>query len=368
MESIILYHFPGSVCCAKVRLMLEEKQLPWYPREVNLLSMENYDPDYVQLNENCVVPTLVDEDRIVTNSLYILLYLDRAYPDHPLTPDDEEAREVMKEWLILQDEIPLERFLVGNSSMLKKLIYKYTARLRIKELEKQEMLYPELKTSYSSRKEIIEEDLKFIEDAKSMNEINEDMELLLDKLEHHLRQQKWLAGDSYSLADLAWTAILHHLDPKRSPLRLWGCGVRPAVTRYYMRLKSRASFEYGIIDHPITLTHIRPYFQMVLGSVVQSKFFTVASAAVCMGALAYLGAKLVRNYSKGATAVHSSTSTSSTPPLASGSSSTGCDTPTTVGTPEGSVGKDFLSGIGGQAKGLYPAGKSGITIIFRHLQ
>jgi len=57
-----LYHYPGSVWCAVVRLAFEEKG--YAPDEVDLRVVdlakgENYDPTFLRLNSTATVPTLL---------------------------------------------------------------------------------------------------------------------------------------------------------------------------------------------------------------------------------------------------------------------------------------------------------------------
>ena len=45
--ALTLYHFNNSVCSQKVRLALAEKALEWDERLVDLVKLEQYEPDYV---------------------------------------------------------------------------------------------------------------------------------------------------------------------------------------------------------------------------------------------------------------------------------------------------------------------------------
>ncbi len=47
------------------------------------------------LNPRGQVPTLVDGDIIVGESLAALLYLDDAYPEHPLLPSSKKERALV---------------------------------------------------------------------------------------------------------------------------------------------------------------------------------------------------------------------------------------------------------------------------------
>ena len=55
-----LYHSINSVCAQKVRVVLAEKGLEYGDRLMTLRG-DQFDPEYMQLNPNAVVPTLVHD-------------------------------------------------------------------------------------------------------------------------------------------------------------------------------------------------------------------------------------------------------------------------------------------------------------------
>jgi glutathione S-transferase len=72
----------------------------------------------------------------------------------------------------------------------------------------------------------------------------ERMVLLLDEMEEALTQQQWLAGDDYSLADVAFTPYLVRLDH----LNILGVlGRRHRVADWYRRCRARPSFHDAIL-------------------------------------------------------------------------------------------------------------------------
>jgi glutathione S-transferase len=73
---IELYHNDMSVCAQKARFALGEKQLAWESRHLNLRAGDQQKPEYVKLNPNAVVPTLVDNGTVVIESTIICEYLD----------------------------------------------------------------------------------------------------------------------------------------------------------------------------------------------------------------------------------------------------------------------------------------------------
>ena len=81
-----LYDGTTSVCAIKVRLSLFEKGVPFESHNIDLRAGDQFDPDYLKLNPNAVVPTLVDGDDVVIESSVILQYLEDTRPDPSLFP------------------------------------------------------------------------------------------------------------------------------------------------------------------------------------------------------------------------------------------------------------------------------------------
>ena len=84
--TIELYHTSHSTCSQKVRLTLAEKGLPernkdWVEHDVDLNKFEQLTPEYLKLNPNGVVPTLVHDGRALIESSALLEYLDEIIPE-----------------------------------------------------------------------------------------------------------------------------------------------------------------------------------------------------------------------------------------------------------------------------------------------
>lgn len=65
-EALTLYDTQGSPCARRVRIALLEKRLSWTTRIIDLTKMEQKNPEYLKLNPNGVVPTLVHGERVIT--------------------------------------------------------------------------------------------------------------------------------------------------------------------------------------------------------------------------------------------------------------------------------------------------------------
>ena len=101
---IQLYHNDMSSCSQKVRLGLAEKHLDWGSEHLSLRDGDQYEPAYLALNPNGVVPTLVDDGHVIIESQVILEYLDDAYPEPPLRPANATERARMRLWTKQLDE------------------------------------------------------------------------------------------------------------------------------------------------------------------------------------------------------------------------------------------------------------------------
>lgn len=83
-----LYTYWRSSAAYRVRIALNLKKLRHELIPVNLVrgGGEQHRPEYLELNPQGLVPTLMDGERVLRQSLAILEYLDEVYPEPPLLP------------------------------------------------------------------------------------------------------------------------------------------------------------------------------------------------------------------------------------------------------------------------------------------
>ena len=62
---LMLYHNDMSVCAAKVRIALAEKGVAWEGKHLDLRAGDAQKQDYLKLNPNAVVPTLVRDENVM---------------------------------------------------------------------------------------------------------------------------------------------------------------------------------------------------------------------------------------------------------------------------------------------------------------
>src|SRR5262245_45536785 len=101
---LTLYHNDMSVCAAKVRTALTEKQLDCSLIPLDLRAGDARKPDYLKLNPNAVVPTLVHDGRVIIESTVICECIDDEWPAPPLKPLASLGRARMRLWTKQLDE------------------------------------------------------------------------------------------------------------------------------------------------------------------------------------------------------------------------------------------------------------------------
>src|ERR1700722_17893865 len=93
-SDLVLYSYWRSSAAFRVRIALNLKGLHYETRAIHLLREggEQHSPAYAALNPQELVPTLLDGERVLTQSMAILEYLDETRPQPSLLPADAAGR------------------------------------------------------------------------------------------------------------------------------------------------------------------------------------------------------------------------------------------------------------------------------------
>ena len=229
---LVLYNAPHSTCSQKVRLCLAEKKLPFEEIKLDLgAGKDHLKPDYLKLNPNGVVPTLVDDGRPITNSSVICEYLDERYPDVRLTPDDLVERARMRAWMRFLEEVPTAAVRVPSFNMA--FLPRFAGLDRDRFLEEQADIRPLRKHFYRRmgpsgfKKEDVEASLEQLGNTWT-------------RMEKALVEGPWLLGARYSLADIVVTPLIDRMwDLGYAPL--WEAK-HPRVAEWYERIRARPAY------------------------------------------------------------------------------------------------------------------------------
>lgn len=95
---LTLYFAPGSSSMA-VHIALHEIGTPFEGRPISFRRNEHRTPSYLALNPEGKVPTLLIENRPLTEVAAILFYLGSAFPKAMLLPEGDEARAQAISWM-----------------------------------------------------------------------------------------------------------------------------------------------------------------------------------------------------------------------------------------------------------------------------
>lgn len=235
---IELYHHSTSVCAAKVRLVLTEKKIAWTGHFVDLLKGENFSAEYRRINAKAQVPTLIYDGRIITDSNIIIEFLEDAFPETPLRPDDPVDIAAMRHWMKTLDEE-----LHDAASVI---TYTATHRYSLLDLPKDELEHFFEQTPdpvYRARKKAWILDGV---DAPDVLGALQRYDRALDRMEQALSAGSWLAGDTYSLADIGLTPYINRLRMLNFS-GFWDS--RPKVADWLDRIQERPSFAIAVMDH-----------------------------------------------------------------------------------------------------------------------
>ena len=238
---LTLYDSPGSPCARRVRAVLLEKGLGWTTRLVDLTRMEQKRPEYLALNPNGVVPTLVHDERVLYESNVITEYLDDVFPDPPLYPRDAWDRARAKMW---------QAFELAMAKEFRPLMY---ARV----IGPYDRLRPRDEVLADARRSTADPaHLDWVRRVYDGEVVSEDgarhLDALLvqrlDRLEAALDGHEWLVGDRYTIADLSVAPRVQMYPMVQVPLEP---SRHPRVCEWLARVGARASFARSEAVRPV---------------------------------------------------------------------------------------------------------------------
>lgn len=93
MGKLTLYFTPGSPPARAVLMLIRYLKLDVEVKTLDFAKREQFSDEFLKLNPAHEVPTLIDDDFVLTESRAILAYLANVYkPSSELYPEDAKAR------------------------------------------------------------------------------------------------------------------------------------------------------------------------------------------------------------------------------------------------------------------------------------
>lgn len=231
-----LYHNINSVCAQKVRMALKEKGQE--PKE-HLLTLrgDQNDPEYLKLNPNGVVPTLVHDGQVIIESSLILYYLDDTFPAPPLMPKSPLKRHRVRLYNKLIDEY------VHNSCTI--LTFATAFRPNFLKMPREQWMAEINKSPLKQRAEYKRSVIEHGLDSEYVGYALAQHRKLLAWMAEDLKQGPYLAGDAFSLAECAVIPYILRLEL----LKLSGLWADyPMIADWWARVRERPTVKAAIFE------------------------------------------------------------------------------------------------------------------------
>jgi len=250
LRGIHVYYYFMSNCAQRVTLALAEKGLDWTPHSVNLSTKENTQPEYLRINPIGLVPAMVHDGVVITESMDILRYIEEHFPEPSLYPADQSQRQVVDEWMNLATE--------KHVSVVKK--YMYAMAFGKSKSPEELARYLEHQKDQELSDFHTEASDGFSDDQ--ILEAERAIFAFYDKLEQALGEHLWVVGDEYSYADIAW--FVQYFLMKRTGVVNFAN--YPNVQNWAEMFMARPSFKIGVAN-------LQPWYEPVACLVLKIKSF-----------------------------------------------------------------------------------------------
>lgn len=235
-----LYHHGSSACAAKVRFALEEKRLRWEGHVVDIFRGEQFRPEFLALNPKAVVPVLVHEGFVLPESTVICEYIEDAFPDHPIYPASARGKAAVRQWTKAVDE----ELHPACSAITYIVSHRHTLlRNGVGSLE--EFLGRSPAGGFQARRqkwEWLQHGIK----APGAAEKIRLYDSYLHQMEAALQHGTWLAGDIFTMADIAMTPYVNRIAALAME-GLWNEGRLPRVEKWFERVRQRPTFNPSFV-------------------------------------------------------------------------------------------------------------------------
>ena len=227
LEGIHLWHAGLSTCSQRVRIALAELGLEYEGHLINLHAGENASEWYQAIHPDGVVPALVDNGRLVVESVDIIDYLDHKHTVLRLTPAEPAQKNAMSALMKRADEAQKHLKLLTFEFLFKAAPATSDDLFRaFQNSHKNEVLkkfHRDFHAGFEPSR---------IENAAAATD--RDFKVLEQLLSDG---REFLTGPTFSLADVAWIPNFHRFD-----LIGWPFGHYPYLQRWFKRVSTRPSY------------------------------------------------------------------------------------------------------------------------------
>lgn len=232
MTELTLYHADYSTCSQKVRMTLAEKKLPYNSIALSFRKEEQLTPDYLKINPNGVVPTLIHNGAVIIDSSCIIEYLDEVFEANPLRPVTAVKLAKMRAWLRYMEEVPTKAIRTPSFNQV------FLPALR---LVKSKKGFNESVSKRTIRKGFYNK----MNQGTGMdkNEVRDSIYQLRDtvtRMSDALQTGPWILGEQISLVDIALAPLIDRAQDMHMEFLWYDL---PNVVDWLHRIQNRESFK-----------------------------------------------------------------------------------------------------------------------------
>lgn len=186
----------------KPLIFLTEKGVEFEFHYIDITKFEQHQPEYLKLNSQGTVPTVVHDGKIMTESTQALQYLDAALPGPSFTPDDPVARYRMRWWATHGVGWAASLSVLGWHAFLGPMVRQMDEKKLEELLERIPNKQRRIAWSTAAKSTFTEEQLQDARDGVAAG---------VQLMESRLRESPYFAGEDYSIADMVIFANAYSL-------------------------------------------------------------------------------------------------------------------------------------------------------------
>jgi len=249
-SGVHLFHFDFGNCSQRVRICLIEKGVSWKSHPINLLLNEHSSDWFQKINRKGLVPVLVHDGKIVTESVEIIRYIDRTFPSSIGQSQSKSQQQPQLQPQLqpqnAEDVVEMNRFITQADDVqsdIKLLTHYFLARPHRFIVK---MTLGSFSDSHQND-ELVRFKRRFANNEFTVQEVRHSIDEMHKKIrliDSCLIGREWLIGKDFSLADIAWMVNVHRLDLMGFPLSRY-----TNLQLWYRRCKERRSFQQGLVHY-----------------------------------------------------------------------------------------------------------------------
>jgi len=191
---LTLYHWEPNANSGKPMLALMEKGVKFESHYLDLLNFDQHKPDYLKINPNGTIPALVHDELMLTESTAIMEYVDEAFPGPSLKPNDPVERWRMRWWMRFFDQ-----YFAPSVSMIGWSVFVGPS---VRSRDPEELKAAIERIPLKERRIAWSKAIYNTFSPEELEESRRRSAVGIECLEKALGERPWIAGKTYSLADI----------------------------------------------------------------------------------------------------------------------------------------------------------------------